>query len=201
MAGPDVAGLGVRARTGEAAAVGRLLSLAERGAVGRAVAAALAAHAGRAQVMGLTDSSGSARRRSPPRWSPAGGPAEPGRCARGRPVVAFSPAAARDLGYLAGSDERPGRACPCCAPSRPEGQAATDVEAIVLERMRARIGDVRSGSSLRDLAERVAAGGLDPSVAADELEPESGGPAQGADTVRAISATAGPRSGWTRSAR
>ncbi len=48
-------------------------------------------------------------------------------------------------------------------------RAAAEIEAITLDRMRDRIGDVRGGSGLPDLAKRVVAGDLDPYRAADEL--------------------------------
>lgn len=48
-------------------------------------------------------------------------------------------------------------------------RAAAEIEAITLERVRDRIGDLRGGSGLPDLAKRVVAGDLDPYRAADEL--------------------------------
>ena len=54
---------------------------------------------------------------------------------------------------------------------RRAARAAAEIEAIALERLRARIGDVGGRSGLFGLAQRVAAGELDPYAAADELEP------------------------------
>ncbi len=48
-------------------------------------------------------------------------------------------------------------------------RAADEVEAIALTTLRERLGDLRTGTSLRDLAARVAAGELDPYAAADDL--------------------------------
>ncbi|OJY48958.1 methylmalonyl Co-A mutase-associated GTPase MeaB [Pseudonocardia sp. 73-21] len=48
-------------------------------------------------------------------------------------------------------------------------RAAAEIEAITLDRIRDRIGDLRGGSGLPDLAKRVVAGDLDPYGAADEL--------------------------------
>jgi LAO/AO transport system kinase len=50
---------------------------------------------------------------------------------------------------------------------RRRDRAAAEIEAIAVERVRVRIGDLRA---LPDLAARVAAGSLDPYAAADELE-------------------------------
>jgi GTPase len=52
---------------------------------------------------------------------------------------------------------------------RRERRAAVEVEAIALGTLRARIGDLRDGTALTDLARRVADGVLDPYAAADEL--------------------------------
>jgi LAO/AO transport system kinase len=52
---------------------------------------------------------------------------------------------------------------------RREARAAAEVEAIALGTLRGRIGSLRDGSALPDLAARVAAGTLDPYRAADEL--------------------------------
>jgi LAO/AO transport system kinase len=48
-------------------------------------------------------------------------------------------------------------------------RAAAEVEAIAVERLRSRLGDLRGGTALDQLAKRVAAGELDPYRAADEL--------------------------------
>ncbi len=48
-------------------------------------------------------------------------------------------------------------------------RAASEIEEIALERVRARIGDVRGAAGLAELAKRVVAGELDPYGAADEL--------------------------------
>jgi len=48
-------------------------------------------------------------------------------------------------------------------------RAGAEVEAIALGALRARMGDLRGGTALRRLAERVAAGELDPYTAADAL--------------------------------
>ncbi|GAA3339927.1 methylmalonyl Co-A mutase-associated GTPase MeaB [Amorphoplanes nipponensis] len=53
--------------------------------------------------------------------------------------------------------------------ARREARAAAEVEAIALGTLRARLGSLRDGTALSDLAARVAAGGLDPYAAADEL--------------------------------
>ena len=55
-------------------------------------------------------------------------------------------------------------------------RAESEIEAITLERMRARIGDVRGRGGLPELAKRVVAGELDPYGAADELEQTAGAP-------------------------
>jgi LAO/AO transport system kinase len=52
---------------------------------------------------------------------------------------------------------------------RRQNRAEAEVEAITLEQMRRRIGDVRGGDALPDLAKRVVAGEIDPYSAADEL--------------------------------
>jgi GTPase len=52
---------------------------------------------------------------------------------------------------------------------RREARAAAEVEAISLGVLRDRIGSLREGNALPDLAARVAAGDLDPYSAADEL--------------------------------
>jgi LAO/AO transport system kinase len=52
---------------------------------------------------------------------------------------------------------------------RREARAAAEVEAIAMEELRGRIGDLRGGTALEVLAGRVAAGKLDPYTAADEL--------------------------------
>jgi len=48
-------------------------------------------------------------------------------------------------------------------------RAAAEIEAVTVERVRVRIGDLRGGSGLSHLAERMVAGELDPYRAADEL--------------------------------
>jgi LAO/AO transport system kinase len=52
---------------------------------------------------------------------------------------------------------------------RRQNRAESEIEAITLEQMRQRIGDVRGGDALSDLAKRVVAGEIDPYTAADEL--------------------------------
>lgn len=52
---------------------------------------------------------------------------------------------------------------------RREARAAAEVEAIALGTLRARLGSLREGTALSDLAARVAAGELDPYAAADDL--------------------------------
>jgi len=52
---------------------------------------------------------------------------------------------------------------------RREERAAAEIEALVLGRMRARIGSIRGGHSLGELASKVAAGVVDPYTAAEEL--------------------------------
>jgi len=52
---------------------------------------------------------------------------------------------------------------------RRDARAAAEVEAIALGALRARIGTLRNGTALTNLAARVAAGTLDPYAAADEL--------------------------------
>lgn len=53
--------------------------------------------------------------------------------------------------------------------ARRQRQAAQEIEAIALARLRARIGDLSGDRHLGALAEQVAAGRLDPYGAADEL--------------------------------
>ncbi|WP_028926615.1 methylmalonyl Co-A mutase-associated GTPase MeaB [Pseudonocardia acaciae] len=48
-------------------------------------------------------------------------------------------------------------------------RAEAEIEAIALEKVRARIGDLRGGGTLPELAKRVVAGELDPYVAAEDL--------------------------------
>jgi LAO/AO transport system kinase len=52
---------------------------------------------------------------------------------------------------------------------RRQRRAESEIEAITLEQVRERIGDVRGGDALPDLAKRVVAGDIDPYSAADEL--------------------------------
>jgi LAO/AO transport system kinase len=52
---------------------------------------------------------------------------------------------------------------------RRTARAAAEVEAIALGTLRARLGSLREGTALSDLAARVVAGGLDPYAAADDL--------------------------------
>jgi GTPase len=52
---------------------------------------------------------------------------------------------------------------------RREQRAAAEIEAIALGALRERIGTLRDGSALSDLAARVAAGRLDPHAAAAQL--------------------------------
>ena len=52
---------------------------------------------------------------------------------------------------------------------RRQARAAAEVEAIALGQLRSRIGDLRGGTALDQLAKRVAAGELDPYAAADDL--------------------------------
>ena len=52
---------------------------------------------------------------------------------------------------------------------RRERRAAAEVEAIALGTLRARIGTLRHGATLTDLAARVAVGDIDPYTAADDL--------------------------------
>jgi LAO/AO transport system kinase len=54
-------------------------------------------------------------------------------------------------------------------------RAAAEIEAITVERVRARIGDLRGGSTLSQLAKQVVGGDLDPYRAADELLGSVGG--------------------------
>jgi LAO/AO transport system kinase len=53
--------------------------------------------------------------------------------------------------------------------ARHEHRAAVEVEAIALGALRARMGSLRDGGTLPDLARRVADGSLDPYAAAAEL--------------------------------
>ncbi|MEU7901806.1 methylmalonyl Co-A mutase-associated GTPase MeaB [Actinoplanes sp. NPDC049118] len=53
--------------------------------------------------------------------------------------------------------------------ARREARAAAEVEAIALGTLRARLGSLREGTALSDLAARVAAGALDPYAAAEDL--------------------------------
>ncbi|MDN5857004.1 MAG: methylmalonyl Co-A mutase-associated GTPase MeaB [Pseudonocardia sp.] len=57
---------------------------------------------------------------------------------------------------------------------RRRDRAAAEIEAIAVERVRERIGDLRGRAGLSALADRVAAGELDPYAAADELERVAG---------------------------
>jgi LAO/AO transport system kinase len=52
---------------------------------------------------------------------------------------------------------------------RRQQRAAAEIEAVAVEQLRARLGDIRGGSALPGLAKRVAVGELDPFTAADEL--------------------------------
>ncbi|QUQ71262.1 methylmalonyl Co-A mutase-associated GTPase MeaB [Kutzneria sp. CA-103260] len=52
---------------------------------------------------------------------------------------------------------------------RRQARAAAEVEAIALAHLRSRIGDLRGGTALSQLAKRVAAGEVDPYAAADDL--------------------------------
>ncbi|MBA2322962.1 MAG: methylmalonyl Co-A mutase-associated GTPase MeaB [Pseudonocardiales bacterium] len=52
---------------------------------------------------------------------------------------------------------------------RRQRRAESEIEAITLEQVRERIGDVRGGDALPELAKRVVAGEIDPYTAADEL--------------------------------
>jgi LAO/AO transport system kinase len=54
---------------------------------------------------------------------------------------------------------------------RRTARVQAEIEAIALERLRARIADVRGQAALSDLAKRVVTGELDAYTAADELEP------------------------------
>ncbi len=54
---------------------------------------------------------------------------------------------------------------------RRAARAEAEIEAITVERLRARIGRAGARTGLADLAKRVVAGELDPYAAADELEP------------------------------
>ena len=53
--------------------------------------------------------------------------------------------------------------------ARREARAAAEVEAIALGTLRARLGSLREGTALSDLAARVAAGRMDPYAAAEDL--------------------------------
>ncbi|MGI5125438.1 methylmalonyl Co-A mutase-associated GTPase MeaB [Pseudonocardia sp. CA-107938] len=57
---------------------------------------------------------------------------------------------------------------------RRRDRAAAEIEAIALERVRVRFGDLRGRGALPDLAARVAGRELDPYAAADELEQAAG---------------------------
>ena len=59
-------------------------------------------------------------------------------------------------------------------------RAEAEIEAIALGQLRARLGDVRRGDALSDLATRVVAGELDPYRAADHLVAELGNRTPGA---------------------
>jgi LAO/AO transport system kinase len=61
--------------------------------------------------------------------------------------------------------------------ARRQRRAEAEVEAIAVEQLRERIGDIRGGSALPGLAKRVVAGELDPYLAADELVSALGRPA------------------------
>ncbi|MHA6784945.1 methylmalonyl Co-A mutase-associated GTPase MeaB [Pseudonocardia saturnea] len=52
---------------------------------------------------------------------------------------------------------------------RRQARAESEIQAITLERVRARIGDLPGGAGLAGLAKRVVAGDLDPYAAADDL--------------------------------
>jgi LAO/AO transport system kinase len=52
---------------------------------------------------------------------------------------------------------------------RRQARAEAEIEAITLERVRARIGDIRGAATLPELAKRVVAGETDPFTAAEEL--------------------------------
>jgi LAO/AO transport system kinase len=52
---------------------------------------------------------------------------------------------------------------------RRQARAAAEVEAIALGQLRSRLGDLRGGTALDQLAKRVAAGEVDPYAAADDL--------------------------------
>ncbi|EWM16157.1 LAO/AO transporter kinase [Kutzneria sp. 744] len=52
---------------------------------------------------------------------------------------------------------------------RRQARAAAEVEAIALQQLRSRIGDLRGGTALDQLAKRVATGEVDPYAAADDL--------------------------------
>jgi LAO/AO transport system kinase len=60
---------------------------------------------------------------------------------------------------------------------RRRDRAAAEIEAIAVERVRVRFGDLRGRGALPDLAARVAGRELDPYAAADELERAAGTPA------------------------
>ncbi len=59
---------------------------------------------------------------------------------------------------------------------RRRARAAAEIEAIAVERVRERFGELRGRAGLGELAARVAAGTLDPYAAADELERAAGAP-------------------------
>jgi LAO/AO transport system kinase len=52
---------------------------------------------------------------------------------------------------------------------RRQARAAAEVEAIALQQLRSRLGDLRGGTALDQLAKRVASGEVDPYAAADDL--------------------------------
>jgi LAO/AO transport system kinase len=80
--------------------------------------------------------------------------------ARGEGVDELVAALDAHRAYLDASGERERRRL---------ARAESEIEAIALERLRARIGDVRGAAGLASLAKRVVAGELDPYAAADEL--------------------------------
>jgi LAO/AO transport system kinase len=60
---------------------------------------------------------------------------------------------------------------------RRQARAEAEIEAITIENVRTRIGDVRGAGTLPELAKRVVAGELDPFTAADELDNTVSSPA------------------------
>ncbi|MHB8452176.1 MAG: methylmalonyl Co-A mutase-associated GTPase MeaB [Mycobacteriales bacterium] len=80
--------------------------------------------------------------------------------ATGEGVVALADAVASHAAWLAESGE---------LARRRRARAAAEVEAIALAALRGRMGDIRGGSLLEELAARVVAGVSDPYAAADEL--------------------------------